>query len=72
MEKTFAEKREEYRVRYLVPIIFYTKKEGLTLSGKVRIDPDLASYFLYTLHILKEILIRGVILLVSKIRTSHE
>ena len=72
MQKSFREKIHEYRSVYLLPITFYTKKEGLVLRNQVIIYPSFVEYLKFIYHVFKEILVRGAILLASKIKKSHE
>jgi hypothetical protein len=61
MGKTFAEKIQEYRLRYITPLTFYTKKNKDGLRHRVNLVPTLSDEFLFLLMVIKEILVRLVL-----------
>ncbi|GEM_PF-4133574 len=62
MEKTLTEKIQEYKLRYITPFTFYTKKDKNGLSHRVNLVPTLLDECLFVVMVIKEVLIRLVML----------
>jgi hypothetical protein len=59
MEKTLAEKINEYRSQYLIPLIFYTKRDkNGGLGYRVDCKPTFLDHVIFTALVIKEIVVR--------------